>query len=403
MVLELVYVFQISPTYSYLSLELNINYNKMFFSYFLYFCILYMIPVNKLKPSTYLINILFVLMWIPTSSYFWLNNQKYEYMLLFTFSFIILFLVKKIRIESRIFDERKMEYFFSLLFVVYLLTNLYLVIKAGGIDLRALNFDSVYEVRGDNKVSGFSGYLLNWCSKVFFPFYTVYFINSKKNYLVSITIVCQLLLYFSYANKAFLFSIIFVFMCIYLLRKDLWVNYFPNAITGAMLFSLFFNNLRIGELLTRTVPYRLLYVPAQIQFWYFDYFSDNEKLLYGESFLGSILGTHKSGPSTSLLINKYFTNITVESNANTGVFSDAFSNGGGIAMFVTAMIILFLLLLIDSFSRKINTTLIVAAFSYSMFILNDTSLLTSLNTGGILLLLSLFYLYSPKEEGILND
>lgn len=404
MIAELSYVFQVSPTYSYLSLTLNENIKKMVLSYLIFLLMVILIPNRKKSPSTYLLNILFALMWIPISSYYWLNNQSSSYFFMFSFCFSLLFFVRKIRIEPVILNDKKISVFFDLLFIVYMLICVYLVFKAGGIDLRSLNFDSVYEVRFDNRISGISGYLLNWSSKVFFPFYSAYFIEKKKYVHVFITISSQLLLYLTYGNKAFLFSIFFVYFCILLLNKDLWIKYFPNMITFSIMLSFILKNFRLGDILVRTIPYRLLFVPAQIQFWYYDYFSTNPKLLYGETFLGPILGTQKTGPSTSLLINKHFTNISIESNANTGVFSDAFSNGGFTAMLVTSIVLLLILLLIDSFERKISTTLLVASFSYSMFILNDTSLLTSLNTGGIIILLFMFFLYSPKKiEGFTYD
>lgn len=395
--LELSYFYQVSPIYSYLSLNLNYNSKKMIFSYLVFFLIMYLIPTNYKKPSSYLIQMLIVLMWIPISAYYWLSNQSTEYFILLSFCFLILFLVPKIDAKINLFYDNRINLFFTFTFGIYFVTTLFLIIKGGGFDIRTLNFDNLYGLRSENKMNGILGYILNWNTKVFFPFYSIYFISNKKKKYAIFTLLMQLSLYLSFGNKAFLFSIIFLYFCFFLITNNKWVRYFPNIFSISILLSFITSTYRIGELIIRTIPYRLLFVPAQIQYWYFNIFKNSKKLLYSESFLGILLNTKKDGTATSLLINKYFTNIPIETNSNTGVFGAAYSNGGFISMVIATMIIFIILLLLDSYSLKLQPALIVSAFSYSIFILSDTSLLVSLNTGGIVLLLLLLFFYTPQR------
>ncbi|NQE01024.1 hypothetical protein [Enterococcus gallinarum] len=138
----------------------------------------------------------------------------------------------------------------------------------------------------------------------------------------------------------------------------------------------------------------MLFIPSQIQYQYFDFFSINPKLHFSENFIGPIFGiTNKYGVDIPILISRIFSGrIDNMAYSNTGIFSDAFSNGGFFAMIIVSIIFGFLLLLIDSCSKYVPMRITIPAFSYIMFVMNDTSLFTTFLTGGFGLMILFVYI-----------
>lgn len=64
-------------------------------------------------------------------------------------------------------------------------------VKRGGVDSRALSFESIYSLRGEAySQTALEGYLINWCTKALFPTLSIYFVYTKK---YTKTIICFVL------------------------------------------------------------------------------------------------------------------------------------------------------------------------------------------------------------------
>jgi hypothetical protein len=394
--IEIVYAFIISPIYDYTGLELKINMFSFILSNFYLLFLIRMMPKSKSKPSTYLYLIFLVFLTIPTLSYYWLNNQNQIYMFFVVISCVLVSLILRLKRVYFLLDFKYGRHIISFIFVLYILISLYLILIRGGVDIRALDFKFIYELRSESSLPGALGYLLSWSAKVFSPFFFAYFYYTRnRNGILSVFLI-QLLLYLSFGFKAYLFSIGMMILCIYAFKENRFEIKFTNSFTILILGSIGVDLLGISDSLKNTIPFRMVFVPAQIQFQYFEFFKSREKMLFAEGLIGRILSIKSPfDVPVSFVISDYFRQGVV-SNSNTGVFSDAYANAGFVNMIAMAILLGIILSLVDSFSQKIPIHIVVAAFSYIMFVLNDNSLLTALLTGGIWLLLILLMVFNAQ-------
>lgn len=394
-VIELVYIFRISPIYSYTGLTLDINALGFFISTLYLVIIVMLFPKDKLRPSTYLYLIFILFLAIPTFSYYWLNNQSVVYTTFIVLSCVIISLLLKLK-PINIFEEIKSaNVLLNTVFIIYLLITIFLIIKRGGIDFRALDFKTIYTLRSEAGFSGPLGYLLNWSAKVFCPFFFAFFLYKKNIWKQLLVLFLQLLLYLSFGFKAYLFSIGMLIMVVIVMKKNKFERDFTWGFTGIVVSSYILDILNISSTLLNSIPFRMIFVPAQIQYQYYEFFKYRDKMLFADGLLGKIFSIESPfDMPVPFVIAMYFQGVV--SNSNTGIFSDAYSNGGLIAMIFFATLFALILYLIDSLTKRIPKYLVVASFSYMMFVVNDNSLLTSFLTGGMGLMLILLLLFNSS-------
>ncbi|OTN93234.1 hypothetical protein A5810_002096, partial [Enterococcus faecium] len=180
LIIEIVYIFSISPLYSYSGLTYNPNLYNLIFSNLMLLSILCFINILKKTPTLYLYLFLLTFIYIPFSSYYWMNNMDSVYFIYVSISMLIILFITKIPSIDFKPMQSKSEDIIKLLFIFYLLSSFYLIIKRGGIDYRAFNFDTIYYLREENNISGIMGYLLNWNTKAIAPFLIALYIYEKK-------------------------------------------------------------------------------------------------------------------------------------------------------------------------------------------------------------------------------
>lgn len=383
--IEVVYIFLISPKYDYMNLGLNMNINKFLLSIIYVFIIINNSPKSKATPSTYLFLIMEFFIIIPILSYYWLNNMSSIYTFFLVTSSLIVTLILKVKLKPFTIKNRVAKKSLKSIFVLYVLSTVYIILSRGGIDLRALSFDSIYELRSEYNLIGFMGYLANWSAKVFCPFYLGYF-YLKRNYKgVVLVSILQLLMYLSFGNKAFLFSLGIIILNLLYVKGGKYVKEMSLAMSGLNLSALVFSLFNITDALERAVPYRLIFIPAQIQYYYYEFFVDRNKLLFAESIFGRLFSIESPfEKNISLIIGdlSYRTGV----NANTGIFADAYANGGFFVMIVVSVFFGIVLAIVDASTTRIPIYMVVGALSYIMFVINDAPLLTTLITGGMLIM-----------------
>lgn len=409
MVIEWAYIYSISPLYSYSGLTFYPNFNSCLISYFFVLIILLLFKLKD-RPSSYLYLFLLIFMYVPLSSYYWMNSQSVTYYLwIFVSMLIVLAIINLPKISIPLIKNVPSD-IIRILFVYFFVTSIFLIFRRGGIDSRALNFDTVYELREENNTGGgFWGYILNWNVKAFAPLFISLYLYQKKYYKFLFVVLIQLLFYLSFGNKAFLFSIFVVSATSILFKYSKFMLKFPALFSMTVVSSVLLFKVTGIDALQRALPYRMLYIPSQIQYQYFTFFSEREKLHFSENFLGKILGIeHKYGIAIPILISRIFSG-RIDNNAfsNTGIFSDAYSNGGYIIMILTAFILGGVLILIDSVSNYVPNRIVVPALSYILFVINDTPLSTTFITGGLGIIILLIYLlncyFSKTAGGIYSE
>jgi hypothetical protein len=84
---------------------------------------------------------------------------------------------------------------------------------------------------------------------------------------------------------------------------------------------------------------------------------------------------------------EYFSFWQGDTNANNGLFSDAYLNLGTVGVFVFPFLLVLLIKIIDSVSQGINSKLLILPIVAITIALMSTTLTTALLTGGIIWLM----------------
>ncbi|PKF46220.1 hypothetical protein CW664_00345 [Macrococcoides caseolyticum] len=401
-VIEFVYIYGISPTYSYSGLEINMNFSKLFYSLLTLFILVLILSKNTKNPSYYIYIILILFIFIPNSSYMWLNNQSINFFNYQFISFLILGLLLNFTHKKITITNYNARFILKLLFISYIIVTIIIVFIRGGIDNRALNFDSIYELRSENNISGVLSYINNWVVKVLFPLFFSIFIY-KKNFLLAFLVsILQVIMFLSFGNKAFLFSIGIILFLFYAVKTKFFIRTMSVFMSLLILGSHFIRNILDIDELFRAIPYRMIFIPAQLQYQYYDYFSVREKIYFADGLIGKILSIQSPYPyGAPYMISTHYYDAFF--SANTGIFADAYTNGGVVYMIICTLILVLLLVFIDKISSSIPLSILIGSMGYMLFVINDTGLLTTLLTGGLLFQLLIFIVLNSAWNNYLDE
>lgn len=387
--LEFIYVFDLSNAFGYYGLTLNMNIYKCIISYIITIIIALISPRNSKRPSTYFYFLISIFITIPLYSYYWLNDKSSTYVIMVFFSMVIIrsiLIIPQIKLPKIKISQK---YFFMVIILLYCVTYAGIIYKYGLPDVRSLNFVDIYELRSERKISGILGYSVNWLAKAINPFLLLVCIDKKK-YITAVFIsIFQIVLYAVLGYKAFLLSIIAVLGCAILMKK----NKFSGTITLGLITLNILSISNISEKLNTLITFRMIYLPSVIQYWYYDFFSIYPKLHFSEGLIGKLFNIQSPYNIRSYALIGYHYRGFYHT-VNSGIFGDAFANGGFYAMLIISIIFSILLLTIDTISKNLPLYFTVSSMMYIIFVFNDTGLLTALFTGGMILMIVLMYIYS---------
>lgn len=400
----LAYIWILSPIYAYSHLTYHPNNIKLIISVTLIIISLIFIPSDERKPSTFLFYIFYSLTYIPTATYYWLNDQPTLYIVYETICFILISVLIRRNGRPILISTTKAKVLIQIIFCIYVLACIILVFHNGGIHINAILSD-LYSVRGENNLSGLFGYFLNWCAKSFMPLFFVYFFIQRKWYGVVLTCVLQMLLFVSYGFKAYIVAVVLLIGVSALMRfperfMSRWILILSTGNILSSICAKYINGMPIT-----LFSYRTLILPAQGQFEYYDFFTHHDYLYFSEGSIGKIFGIpYPYSESIGRVVNSYIFGGAKISNGNTGAFSYGFADLGFAGMILAALAIGVIFIIIDASTKKLPKLITVGAMAYQMFTLNDNNVLICINTGGIfwtiimLILLNSIYINLVDEK-----
>lgn len=402
-ILESSYIFIVAPMYSYYGLVWEPSISKLLFSYFIFFILFLLLPKGE-YASHKLVFLFFLTTVVPLLSFTWQANQDLTYPLMVSFCcFIIFTILRKFRINMKII-VLKQEVVFGITRFIFIISAVLLVgftLRYGGIDARTLNFSQIYELRSELRYTGIWRYLVNWLGKLLIPFCIVMYLYRRNMLMFILSCFMQIYFYLSTGEKTLLFSVLLITISSYLLSKSKWYVGMPLFYSLSIFTSSTIYFFMKYLMVVAIVPVRVFNIPSAISFAHYDFFSVNPKLYFSEGLIGKLFGIERIYQIGST----YLVSVG-SSNANTGIFADAYDNGGFILMIIIALLFSLILMSVDSickFSKKPNlyTNLMV----YTVIVLNNGGLLTALMTWGLGLLLVFMYLSSSEEYSlrILNE
>jgi hypothetical protein len=388
-VIDVVYINWVSPTYGYMGLILEANIMKILISYIILLVFLWFIPKSENKISHIILQLHLIIMIIPLTSIYGLADQPTMFMLMILVSFLLQILlirylpylkVKKIK-NAKLFN---LAILFSLTFMTYIY-----MIRTQSINLSAFDISTIYEIRSTRDILPVFSYLITWQFRVINPLIIVLSYVKRKYTLLILGIGLQILMYLMYPNKEIFLSIILILFCLFIMKKKYrFDTTFIRVLSIGMIISVMifelFKNINFFF-----ISVRLINLPAIIKFWHYEHFLVHDKIYYSEGMIGKILGLDYpySLPSGYLIKDGFL------GQANTGYLAYAYDNAGFIGMIAMSVLFVLILKLLDSIAINENNKIILTLFVYPMITLNDGDLLTLILTGGLFLLIFVLFLF----------
>jgi hypothetical protein len=291
--------------------------------------------------------------------------------------------------------------FLSLLVVIYFL---FWSVLSGAIKNFNLDPMLVYnfrEVNAELMNVGLMAYLNIWAFKVFNPFLISFFLLRKKYLYMIVFCGVQFIMYGVTAQKSVLAPPIIIGFVWLLYYRRLNIYFIPLLAAAGVIICYLFYLLLGSPLLAYLFVWRTLFVPADLTYLYFNFFSVNEFVFWSNSFLSSFVLYPYSTDVSQLLGDFQGTGWS----ANNGFISKGYSNAGLFGVLFYSLIVIFILKVLDRFCYKnregwFTLSLVLPHF---ISILTSVDLLTTLLTHGFSLVIIIVVLvYDERQRVVLS-
>lgn len=396
--LDIAYYGYISPSYAYMKLETSSSVIKCMESNIL-LCILFICtPVLKYSVSAFFLNMQLVVTILPMFSYYWLNDQNRIFMYAVCICHILeacLFKYDFFKGNISVSPSKLSDScIYELIMIFVCIVLMYCIFKYGIPQLASFDFNQIYDIRKNISWEFPFNYFIPWCAKIFIPLGIALGFHRKRYVSAVVLQIFLLIFYLLFPHKSFLFTILFV-TAIYLacykniLYKAIYLVVPGVTILGILIYQLYGSISPLSYLVRR-----VLFVPAQLKFVYYEFFSQNEKYFFADGQIGRVFGIeNRYGLGIARTIGNYMGN---SSSANTGYLGEAYAQAGFFGMLLLSILIVVFLKVLEMFVDGQNHIYIISASAFWLYNLNDSTFLTGLLTGGGIMMLLIFAMQGKK-------
>jgi len=390
----------IAPSWNYYNFAWNPNIYKLFESLVLIFIVVVFLPTTFKKPSDFLLHLQFLFPILPMLVLFFAMDLSRSFMYFTCLSFLIIvafsmfFCIKPVRIFK--FDIK----FLQIILLCFGYLVLMSIVFQGGLKYFNLNLARVYEFRAAAAANlpKVYGYINPWTAKVIFPFSLLLAVLTRKKILVLFSLLGSILMFGLTSHKGPLFYPFAVLFLYYISRLKRVIIFFVFCYISVIIISLLDHKTGIfsgwfASLCLR----RVIFVPALLNFLYFDFFSHNRLLFWSESKVTLGLFSKKFSLDTPHLIGYYYFGSEFI-GANTGWIGSGYANAGFLGLLIYAIIIGLIFSFLNSLSKFHDKRIIVSIFTAPIFaIMLSSDLPTAILTHGTLIGLILLMLFRTKR------
>jgi O-antigen polymerase len=262
------------------------------------------------------------------------------------------------------------------------------------VNFKTLLFKDIYTTRAlfSERLGYISSYFLFWLTRVSAPVLLIYGLIRKKRIFILISIVILLYIYMISGHKA-VFMASFVLIFFYYTGKDYYSKlfYFLFALLCFIILIPIIDLLINRNLFHAIFITRVFFMPALLNFCYFDFFDSNYIFLSHSIFSSFIEYPFVLEPA-NLIGFEYFGRP--EMHANNGVISDGFKNFGYIGVFIFSFLYSVFFAIINSLKLDIRYA---GIFFLVIRLFIGAEFLTSFLTHGLWLLI-IFAFVLMKEN-----
>ena len=421
--LDITYIYFVSSRFQYMGFGLNFSTTKLIESYILLTFIYWFLPTSENKPSDVGSKILFILMILPTLSLYGLKGESRSFMYLFVSGFFITLLsikflpnlLMKFKNTKTILSITKASAKINFSQYINTTTTLYIIlgiisivvysnlIKFMGLpSLRALDFQNVYEIRSSaNWGPFFMGYLVPWQAKVVNVFLISLAWYKRHYFGLIMALSLQVLLYLITAHKEFLFIPIIVVAIIYSIEKSrmFMLSLLGTFVTVFLTFGLYLTGISVtpASMFIR----RTFFIPAQNNFYYYDFFSNNELMYLSHSIFRLFLENPYNMATQNIIGMKYYDSPDMW--ANTGYITDGYMNFGIAGILVFSVVLGMIFLLMDAIVKRTSSPVVIGTMIIPIFSLVNGALFTTMLTHGAIFSVLIIWLYSYRKKAVIGS
>jgi hypothetical protein len=290
-----------------------------------------------------------------------------------------------------------------LLVVAAVVMTVYLygaLVVTGG--LERLNFDLniVYDVRDEFLENSFpmAGYFVPWQGYVVNPLVIVVGLRRRSASLLLLGLALQLLLFSMTGYRAFLFMPLGLLALFWFNRTKLLT---ALILTGAVclmglagIWYIVFDE----PLLPSIFIYRLFVIPAELHYWYYDFFGTRAQPLlhFSQSIVSGFADSYYREPIAATIGWFY---LGSAASANVGMFADAYANFGFAGSLGVAILFAVVLKSLDSAARNVDPRVAAALICTPAFQLANSGLQTTLSTHGLAFLALTLWAVGSFSQG----
>lgn len=346
--LDVSYVFVISNVFAYEGYVLFFSYSNYFLSWVIYFLAIIFTNKNINSVSDYFFITAVVSVLAPISTLYGLDSTRNIVPVLLTFfSFSVIFAIVKLsflRLKKPqvVKGGMTLGISISLVFVAFLVVW-YL---ASGVSLN-FDFSKVYEFRDENfekSAPGILAYTNGWTYQIFNMLLFSICLHYRRFSLAIIVFVIQIFFFAASTHKSVLFFPFLILGVWFYYRKHSSSLIVPllHIFILVLSFSTYFflNDVWVSSLFVR----RVLFVPANLTFVYYDFFINNDFVFWSNSVLSSF-SVYPYDKPLPHVIGLHMGEVGLA--ANNGFVSSGFGHAGYLGVFFYSVIIGFLLKFID--------------------------------------------------------
>jgi len=400
LLLEFIYIKFLNKVYLYAGFNLDIVAIKYIFGWIIFLGCYFILHKQRKLYIFEIYLLLFLLYFLPNVVFYSLSSQNTSDFLTLVLPFIFLVFANS---NKELFTIYKLKYgkvmlfFITILILGIVIYNYYL--HTGG--NYVVNFKKVYQFRAlydQNSNTGIFGYINSWAMKIFAVFLFAWSLNKGKLLLVFFSLSIILFLFIFSGHKSVLQGIIIVlFFYILFMFKDrglILIFGFFSLIALTTFLTLYVNQNMIGSIIIR----RLLFVPVNLNFIYFEYFSHNDFIYWSNSVLKYFI-EYPFEVKVTKIIGAYLDKPDMA--ANTGSFASGYMHAEYFGVIIYTLIISAVLYFINIMAKNMDKYIVLAIITIpiiTMFVSSD--LLTSLLTHGLLISMIILWLYEHDEYRI---
>jgi len=405
------YIKIVVPVFSYEGYYIDISVEKIALSIFFLFFISLLIK-KKEMVSTALINALISFSYIPMLVLFSFENLSLEYMIYVTISLYVVILFSQYLLNYIRFKIVPFNINFILLFLIPLIFIVLAFMFYKNIAYCNLDINKVYEYRRiiNKNTPVLIAYAYNILFKGIIPLLFLFYLFQKYKKFFKIVISVSLIILYTFlfaitSQKFYLFIIPFIvtiYLCSFFLRQIKLI--FLKIVIFLIIFIIILSMLK-GELqllISSMFVRRLFFVPASLNFAYFDFFKDHQFVYFTDSkFLPFyyIFGYPYDLSVSHLIGREIF--MKPDMAANTGWLGSGYAQMGFLGMILYAFIISLILRYLDYLSKYLNKKFLILSFiPYIITLFLSSDLKTTLLNHGLffyIILLSILAYYQKRR------